>query len=386
MLALALLFHLPVLALHASPCELMQNPAKYANQTVEVRARISIGFEDFTLVAPNCTGDPPPVWLAFGGDEPTPIMSMVNDPERKPGSVLKVNGQPIPLQRDAALDLFRRRLLARRLRLDGRACGGSPYLYRVTATITGAFFTRGKYGGYGHMGFNHLLVIQQVSDVVAERTTVPAGGRFTCSSDTWSIPSAEDQTLKASLTPCHYDCDPASAKEITAVADHWNDSPNLTQGTYSKFSDASLWCSEDSLKSYTFGLDNSLGGRTTCTAIEPPYPMSTNIGCRQFRKTFPPQNAPASEPGTAKAASRLLLQTVAKQWGITLVTDLKLTGCNSTVYQGDRISSCGWLDPEAMQSFTIQLKRLHSQRHHKSWDTVPWTLTRTEGIACEAEN
>ena len=184
MFALALLFHLPALALQVSPCELMQNPSKYANQTVKVRAKVLIGFEVFGLAEQGCGQNLWPVWLAYGGDEPTPIPSTANDNEREPGSVLKVNGQAITLQHDAALELFKRRLLARRLRLDGRACGGSPDFYRVTATITGVFFTRGKYGGYGHMGLNHLLVIQQVSDVEAQRTTVPAGGRFTCSSET----------------------------------------------------------------------------------------------------------------------------------------------------------------------------------------------------------
>ena len=93
-----------------TPCDLVTSADKYAGKVVEVRARVNLAFEDFSLAQPGCEDKYPGVWLIYGGDEPTPTMSTVNDQARKPGSVLKVNGQPIPLVHDAALDLFRRRL------------------------------------------------------------------------------------------------------------------------------------------------------------------------------------------------------------------------------------------------------------------------------------
>jgi hypothetical protein len=379
MLALALLFHLPVLALHDSPCELMQHPAKYANQTVEVRARVSIGFEDFTLVAPNCAGDPPPVWLAFGGDEPTPIMSMVNDLERKPGSVLKVNGRALTLNRTPTLELFERRLTARRLNSPGEtACNGSSNLYSVTATITGVFFSDGKYGGYGHMGFNHLLVIQQVSDVVAERTTVPAGGRFTCSTERWNVPLKEARAWKTK--------EQNPTLEIARIIGHWHDSPDLAQGTYSPIVNQPAWCSNSLLQSYSFDADKAEASRTKCTVVEPPYPMTRNIGCKNLRSEFSLDKWAISHVGTAETASQFMLKIAAAKWGVKLVNALKLTSCDSIGLEGDQISNCGWVDPNAMQAFSIQIRRLGSQRGNRAWKDVPWTLARWEGAVCEAEN
>jgi hypothetical protein len=171
-------------AIQATPCELIASPDKYAGKVVEVRAPVNLAFEDFSLAQEGCEDAYPGVWLMYGGDEPTPTASTVNDLSREPGSVLKVNGLSIPLVHDVSLDLFRQRLNAIRISPIGdHPCYGC-YLYKVTATLTGIFFAAGNdarhLNGYGHLGCCHLLAIQKVSDVDAVRTPIPMGGSFEC--------------------------------------------------------------------------------------------------------------------------------------------------------------------------------------------------------------
>jgi len=159
-------------AIQVSPCDLAQHPQTYDNKEIQVRGRVSIAFEDFSLKATDCGEELRAVWLAYGGDEPTPTMSTVNDQSRTPGSAIKVHGRSISLVRDDSLELFKRRLSAVRVGVpDGN-------LYEVTATFTGYFFEASKDAGYGHLGCCHLFVIQQVDEVEARRTKVPAGGNL----------------------------------------------------------------------------------------------------------------------------------------------------------------------------------------------------------------
>jgi hypothetical protein len=126
----------------ATPCDFVNEPAKYDKQTIQVRGRVLIAFEDFTLATPDCDSEGKRwIWLTYGGDEPTPIMSTVNDQERRPGSAPQVDGKPVLLRRSESLEVFKKRLAAQRIVRPGenncynRTC----YLYDVTATITGVF-------------------------------------------------------------------------------------------------------------------------------------------------------------------------------------------------------------------------------------------------------
>jgi hypothetical protein len=128
-------------------CDLANNPAMYNKQIVQVRGRVLVAFEDFTLATPDCHGQGQRwIWLTYGGDEPTPIMSTVNDQERRPGSAPKIEGQPVLLQRNQSLELFKNRLAAQRIGAPGEnGCyGRACYLYDVTATITGVFLAAPK--------------------------------------------------------------------------------------------------------------------------------------------------------------------------------------------------------------------------------------------------
>ncbi len=142
-----------------SPCDLVQHPQTYDNKLIQIRDRVSIAFEDFSLETTGCGEKFRSVWLAYGGDEPTPTMSTVNDQSRAPGSVVKVHGRSISLVHDDSLELFKRRLSAVRVGVPG------GNLYEVTATLTGVFFAASQDGGFGHLHCCHLFVIQKVDAV-----------------------------------------------------------------------------------------------------------------------------------------------------------------------------------------------------------------------------
>jgi len=373
-----------------------------------------MGFEDFTLVTSDCGQDIRPIWLAFGGDEPTPIISTVNDHERAPGSVLKVNGHPVPLQRNAALELFKKKLSAKRIGMaDGLGCRECP-LYDVTATMTGMFFAAtDNDGGYGHLGSCHLFAIEQIADVDARRTAVPAGGRFTCSKESWSTSATEAQSLEARRKPCRgrYDCGAAVTDEIAAVAEHWNDPIGTAEGNYTGFGNWADWRSADLLRDYSIQIhrqkkrgDSSeiIGAaatRTVCKPVSAPYPSSAPIACRDLSDRFPVSKSTAQNVqkqvrlgndswriGSPERAANVALQDAAHLWQLELSPQLKQDKCmRPVVTKGDQFTWCSWVDQNSMQVISIELIRFGFLRHGDGWNGVPWILIGGSGTACTIE-
>ncbi|MHB8502541.1 MAG: transthyretin-like family protein [Candidatus Acidiferrales bacterium] len=147
-----------------SVCDLASHPKSYDGKMIRVRGTLNVEFEDFTLSVKNCDTQQQ-IWLAFGGDVPGIVASMVNDNFRIQGTDLKVNGVSYGIAKDENF----RKLYA----LIAARHGDKPS-YRVTATLTGAFLagkerqlSNGKsdFGGYGHIGCCSLFVITKVSDV-----------------------------------------------------------------------------------------------------------------------------------------------------------------------------------------------------------------------------
>ena len=409
-------------------CDLMKDPQKYSRQWVEVRAAVNIAFEDFTLRTTECGGSRfPGIWLAYGGDEPTPITSMANDRTRKPGATIKVEGIPVPLDRNADLDLFKERLVAQRVPApDGSSCGEGCRLYDVTATFTGLFMaapksSNGRWnGGYGHMGCCHLLTIQRVAEVEAVRTEIPAGGTFTCSKETWEMNQTQaNEVLKRRVCSDMADCRKAVGEQFSKVAQHWGDTVELNNGTVQNFlSSAPEWRSANRLTAYllqgyyanekhgTSLLLNATATRTFCKPIEPPYPQTTAIGCRNLFSDFDvheknspdPQNETqpgASWIGDPETVARPALEEAAKRWGITLLPGLTLKECSKPeAIKDNQFTWCKWTEPTSMQSFYIgitrsqEMTRSHFKRSANpagSWSNVPWQLTHGYGLACTPE-
>lgn len=173
-----------------SLCQLKKNPKTYNRQWVSVRGGISLQFEDFTLYDSECHElEMSGVWLMFGGDQETPATFCCGNHTPPRGKDVSVEGQRVPLVRDAKFRELLRTMTAKRIRRpSGEPCeqGECDFYSPITATLEGFFLsgydeTKEKaLPGYGHLGCCHLLVVRRVDKVSAERTPVPAGGEFKC--------------------------------------------------------------------------------------------------------------------------------------------------------------------------------------------------------------
>ena len=156
------------LPVSVSLCELLKNPKAFDRKDIQVRGRVNLEFEDFTIYDLKCNNYTD-VWLMLGGDVATPIMSMWGDTERTPGRNISFSGKEYTLVKDASFHDFIKHVTAREKKRPQ---------YRVTATLAGEFFAEnpkqdsrliGHMPGFGHMGCCRLLIIKQVSDVESKR-------------------------------------------------------------------------------------------------------------------------------------------------------------------------------------------------------------------------
>jgi len=381
-----------------SPCDLVKDPQKYSGQWVEVRGTINQFFEDFSLGTGDCGGRLlRGIWLMYGADENTPVASTANDHDRKPGSVLKVSGIPVPLVRDASLDLLQRRLNARRRTMpDGSPCYDQCPFYRVDATITGLFMAavddEHSFSGYGHMGCCHLLAIRQVAEVDAMRTEIPAGGKFACTTDTWDMNAGEaEEAFRKCQGPA--DC----LKPMHLVTQHWRDDVDLDhRHEFNRENEEMLWRSADLLTTYqvkpNYSNKGDLAGatatRTTCKAIEPPYPASTPVSCRELSMEAPRGKKQAADDantwlGKPAEVAPLALDEAVRRWGIQLLPELALQQCDKPqVFQGAQQLTCDFTEPSSMQSLTVGVER--RRRPHQPWQSAPWKLAQAYGLSCTA--
>jgi hypothetical protein len=59
-------------------CDLAGNPKAFDGKLIRVRGTLNVYFEDFSLGIKNCDAHQG-IWLAFGGDVPGIVASLVND-------------------------------------------------------------------------------------------------------------------------------------------------------------------------------------------------------------------------------------------------------------------------------------------------------------------
>jgi hypothetical protein len=355
----------------------------------------------------------------YGGDEPTPTISTVNDQERKPGSMPTLEGKPLLLRRDASLDLFRERLSAVRIeKPGGDACYDRQcYLYNVSATITGTFLAASKgskIGGYGHLGCCHLLVIQGVDEVEAERTAVPAGGRFQCMQESWNVDATVAPGLRRRRA-CKWrrDCEVAFAEQMNNVAAHWGDGIDPHKGTINDpLMENQTWTTNDLSRSYSLQLRfkderhgtgavvGAVAIRSTCRATSPPYPQDVNVSCRKLLADFSVTEADAYATkraalsgqdewrmNTPENASRRALEDAAQRLDVQLAPDMLFRECSRPyTLQGNQHTWCTWADPSSMQSLSVQLTRFGYLRSSRNWSTAPWILTSGNGTVCTPDS
>jgi hypothetical protein len=238
-------------------CELSSKPEQFDGKMIRVRGHVTRGFEDFTIhdrpghSPEDCAGG---IWLGYGGDGKGPRKYAVVDPWRPDYAQAQWKYQEmvdsVRFVRDEQSQEMSDKLRAtRHYAPDGTPCGlFSCRLYRVSATITGRFYARGHgpSQGYGHMGCCHLLIIQQITEVQAERTAVPDESQeFVCSTQTWKLTPEEAEALaKFESTDA---CSPGWVcrwrQYFTKAAEHWNDHIEVEKGII-PFGFA-LWISPD---------------------------------------------------------------------------------------------------------------------------------------------
>jgi hypothetical protein len=412
-----------------SVCDLERDPKQYDGQAIEVRGRVVLGFEGFYLDDPGCPGSTArSVWLAFGGDVETPTIYCCGSHERKKGVTTRIEGHTISLVKDKLLDNFLRYLKAERLTMpNGDYCMGTLcHFYNVTATLRGRFFAgeeinlgngRHELGGYGHFGCCHLLAIEQVSSVSATRTQVPAGGEFSCSTETWNPAPAEEERLRTSFE-CDKQPDQAcAAAKMTGfreIARHWDDTPDL-EGGHTRLS---TWTAADLLNSYWIDMRTGKQGeapppisvtREHCRPTSPetgPKSLKERVSCQSYELPGTYAETEAHAQNEAKSIYRQvadrkqlwrldespavagqILKKKARQWHINPDSRL-LFKCQkvSPEIDPDQVTSCAWHTPDQMQSFHVALTKFGFLKEPgANWNRVPWVETQVGATLCRTE-
>jgi hypothetical protein len=257
------------------------------------------------------------------------------------------------------------------------------------------------------------LAIEQVSDVAARRTSVPAGGQFECSDETWETGADEAASLQEEANGCNgfADCRRKVFDEIAKVARQKGDEINPSDDDHLYAIGDPVWTSPDLLKTYSLKMkfrdsvhntgpvDGISVSRRTCKAVSPPLPIDTPVACRSLQSEFATTAKAASrvadymqrarddsQTGALEGAADQALEDATEHWGISPKRGLKFTGCyQPMVYEGDKFSDCQWLDPEGMERFSLQVTKYGSLRHRRNWKTVPWILSRGSGLLCVAD-
>ena len=252
----------PLLVGQASPdeaihdidvCEVLRNPIAFDHQTIRFRGRLEFEFEGDQVDVAACglplihTG----IWWDYGGRS---ILALQQEAK-------SIRASTSPVVRDSEFDHFQKLVQEHRSkRPDGEMCSSHRECayYDVVATYTGRFFARrmpvGRtlFGGFGHMGCCHLLVIEQISDVVAQRTSVPEDGpKFSCASQTWQseFPAVHVSSLDERAT--------ANQQFLAAqMRAHGDDglAETVTSSPlrhYEGFTGYLIWSSPDLLTTYT---------------------------------------------------------------------------------------------------------------------------------------
>jgi len=373
-------------ALSIGLCELISNPDVYAGKRVEVRGRVTQGFENFTVYDDHCSDRDNAVWLTYG------------DRKESLDYEQRYAAQPIPrtgFAHNRESERLQGLLQAyRAFAPNGDECGESCSYYKVFATMTGWFITgkrRGKgRGGLGHMGCCYLLVMEQVSDVTGVRTEVPYGGVYTCASDEWHPSKIEFSALSSpSAQPASFRAWGAARMQFFSnIAQHWHDA-EVRDGQISLATNE--WISPDLLRRYELRTDNQSTTvvRQICAARpdHEPKAITSEVLCKQKFWEAPPSNpkthvGPISEQGQ-EAAARRLVAAAPPSLGIPEAPPLMNT-CNDGVSSNYETAECAFTTSNGDISLWVQLGRTQKRREsgHYDWSGVPWSAYRIHGSIC----
>ncbi|HXY78384.1 MAG TPA: hypothetical protein VEH47_06180 [Candidatus Acidoferrales bacterium] len=415
-------------------CQLREHASEFDHKVVTVRGTASLAFEDFTLYDPQCKDSKATtVWLTFGGDVSDVAVYCCGDHSREPGHDLRVDGQPVPLLKDAQYEQFYKLLRASRNRMpNGELCTSDCHFYRVTVTLTGLFLaeknTKTEHTGYGHLGCCSLLIVEKVSDVTAEKTAVPLG-TFDCESSVWKA-SSKDLPELDSYVRCASNCDARTEALIKRVAAHWNDSPVIANGNMNgTLRDATgphpvdrlNWISDDLLTGYAMLAEETTPPelsvtRQACRQTGSTPASKLAISCDDYVTAGPPwsseqkqkfneliekSNFAVTEKMVADSAEKLssqgeqswrtkplsaaanaILAREIGRWKIAADPNLRADKCTGPESLPDNTyenASCSWYSPDGTQEFSVDFLRKKDLALSAG---SPWLLTNAHARIC----
>ena len=363
-----------------SLCELVKNPAAYDGRRVRVRGE-AIPSRD-KLEASGCADVASGMLVLVNGDDRAGL-------ERE-SSARRRNVAPVPVVNDAQWALFGEKLNAQRLLLPDltRCSGPECHFYRVTATFTGEFYATGPANAAGCCS---LLVVSQVEAVTPQRTEVPLGGQFQCSSETWT-PAAEPNPAGCAACADH------NAQIFARAAKHWGDKIDPRPGMLEE-----RWLSADLLMTYR--IENGSGGSTSvvrevCDPIAsfPARPLSDPASCETRRWQWAGDKHAAKQIQQAmnqgrdtwrlevRATSRNAIEEAHTSWRLLPVDPHLVDNCSNPPSYKQQVAQCGWSSPDGMHTYWVILEKFGYLKHWGSnWEHIPWIASSVEGSFCGGE-
>ena len=398
--------------IRATVCQLENHPENYDRKLVEVSGRIYFGKFDFVIDAKCEPHSYARVWLDMGGDviSPAQFWDIGNFLPKQRGVDVRVRGVTVPIVRDALLEQFVSEVGAIRLRKpNGEGCGSECLLYEVAATLRGFFFS-GVKGGFGMEQCCHLLVVERVTSLSSKRTTVPAGGTYTCATERWQ-PSSEELKALSAIPACSLGENFNGCLAIAAK--HWGEAIKPNGG----LANPRGWISPDMTVYYGFSggfiqkpgqtmemTPSSSFTRQVCRAGSPPYSLLDHVSCSFYRSfRLEDKNAAIERQERVDAGQEtwrasdmaqvawLAYDEQRKQWNLDAATDAKLSKCEPSPPGKDAEGKqqqwgyCAWLTPDDMQEITVQLhKPGYLDKHEGELKKVVWVPWTVDVNLCQA--
>jgi hypothetical protein len=398
---------------HVTVCQLENQPENYDHKLVEVSGRIYFGKFDFVIDGKCEPHGYARVWVDIGGDvvSPAQFWDIGNFLPKQRGVDVRVRGVTVPLVRDPLTEQFVSDVGAIRLQKpNGEGCGSECLFYEVTATVRGVFFS-GVKGGFGMEQCCHLLVIERVTTLSSKRTTVPAGGTYTCATERWQPSPAELETL-STIPACSLRANFNGCLAIAAK--HWGETIKPNGG----LENPRGWISPDMTLYYGFsGGFVQKSGQTTemtpsssftrqvCRATSPLYLASGHVSCGFYRSFLQEDKNAAialqekvdagQETWSASDMAQvawLAYDEQRKQWNLDAATEAKLSKCEPSPAGRDdqgkqqQWGYCTWLTPDDLQEITVQLhKPGYLDKHDGELKEVVWIAQTVEVNLCQAK-
>lgn len=358
-------------------CELVKNAQKYSGTEVSVRGWVSRGYEDFSLHGDGC-GEQRRTWLDYGDDADTlDRLNRFLKPKFTPG-----------FRRDKEVERLIGLLRAFRVfQPNGEECGEWCSYYKVYATITGLFLAPdfAKREGFGHVGCCYELLMRQISAVTPQRTAVPFGGRYECSTEYWTPTAEEYKALwppapKLKNEPSLRDGFARRERMFSSVAAHWGET--LPEGGRQSLTDSS-WVSPDLLRIYTiiFSSDERkkhsseprIISRQVCVPLPNAEPIDLKTGeeCA-IDWSYLQKESAGAEPNLEAVAHRIM-ESSATSWK-TPAEQLRKNICMEANWSDTRFGQCSFTTDDGMHSVYMQFSK--EKVWNKPWEQIPWKIVR----------